>query len=402
MTFRLMIVFTLLGGMATLNGNPIRIQPPPLFVSAPDVPVGRGSGQILLADINGDGKVDLVARHLLQRQISIFLGDGKGNFTEGPTPRLTLPYQPGMIAIADMNGDRHADLIVTSSQRDELDVLSGDGLGNFTRVPRAPFGTGPSANFYTRGLFVADINEDGRPDAIITNGRESTFSVLFTVPGGAFADPRIVRRESNQALERQVFAAGDIDGDGHVDVLIATLTDDPARSGRVAFYVGDGKGEFGGGSKTLSVFSSPHFVKLADVNADGRPDLLISHSGSPLISVLLNRGGLDFEPAPESPFNAGAEIFELEVADLNSDGAADLIGATGPTVRFWLGDNSGRFAGASGSSFRTSPGAYHLAVRDINGDGRPDVVTPSFEGNVATVLLSRRPSIPSIAQDRSR
>jgi hypothetical protein len=401
MTFRLMTVFALLGGMATLNGNPIRIQQP-LFVAAPDVPVGPGSGQILLADLNEDGKVDLVARHLLQRQVSIFLGDGKGNFAAGPAPRLTLPYQPGTIALADMNGDRHADLIVTSSQRDELDILSGDGLGNFTRVARAPFGAGPSANFYTRGLFVADIDEDGRPDAIITNGRDSTFSVLFTLPGGAFADPRVVHREANQALERQIFAAGDINGDGHVDVVMATLTDDPARPGRVAFYMGDGKGEFRLAAKTLSVPSSPHFVTLADVNADGRPDLLISHSGSPLISVLLNGGGLDFEAAPGSPFNAGAETFDLDVADVNSDGAADLIGATGPTVRVWLGDRSGRFAGAAGSSFRTSPGAYHLAVRDINGDGSPDIVTPSFEGSVATVLLSRRSSVPSIPPDPSR
>jgi hypothetical protein len=254
----------------------------------------------------------------------------------------------------------------------------------------SPFAAGPSPNFYTRGVFIGDVNEDGRPDAITTNGRDGTFSVLLGIGVSRFAAPRVIRRQADPALERQFFTIGDVDGDGHIDLAIATLTDDPIQPGRVAFYVSDGRGEFRAASQTLSVPPGPHFITLADVNADGRADLLITHSGSSVISVLLNKTGLQFEPAPGSPFNAGAETFELGTADVNSDGAIDLIGATGPNVRVWLGDKSGRFAAAPGAAFRTNPGAYHLAVGDINGDGSPDLVTPSFEGNAATVLLSRR------------
>src|SRR5687767_13483067 len=77
--------------------------PAPLFVPAPPVAVGPGSGQILLFDLNRDGHADMVTRHLLQRKLGVFFGDGRGAFAAA-TP-LTLDHQPGGIATADVNGD---------------------------------------------------------------------------------------------------------------------------------------------------------------------------------------------------------------------------------------------------------------------------------------------------------
>src|SRR5262245_42198554 len=81
-----------------------------LFEGA-QVPVGPGSGQVLLVDVNGDRHLDLVTRHLLQRRIDVFIGDGKGGFTPGAASSIDLAYQPGNIAIDDVNGDGTADLI---------------------------------------------------------------------------------------------------------------------------------------------------------------------------------------------------------------------------------------------------------------------------------------------------
>src|SRR5215467_10695303 len=69
------------------------------------VPVGPGSGQVILVDVNRDGHLDLVTRHLLQRKIGVFIGNGKGGFTPSAASPIELAYQPGSIAIDDVNGD---------------------------------------------------------------------------------------------------------------------------------------------------------------------------------------------------------------------------------------------------------------------------------------------------------
>jgi hypothetical protein len=361
---------------------------PPVLVRAPDIAVGPGSGQIVVADINHDGHLDVIARHLMQREISVFLGDGRGAFRPAPVSRIALPYRPGMIAVADMNGDNHPDVAIASSERNEIDVFAGNGTGAFARVAGSPFRASPSEDFFTRGIYLTDVNEDGQADLLTTNGRDSSFAVLLGKPGSWFVAGPIVQPPSNPLLERYAFALGDVNGDRHIDVVIAARRDDWAQPGRLKILLGDGTGAFRENPVSATIPSNPHSLTLADLNGDGRPDLVMSHSGSGTITVLLNSGGARFELAPGSPFDVGAEAFDVGIADINSDGKPDLLAATGGTIAVWAGDGRGRFQSAPGSPFRAGPGAYHFAVRDINEDGRSDVVVASFEGTAAAVYLS--------------
>jgi hypothetical protein len=361
-----------------------------LFGPGSQVPVGPGSGQVLFADVNRDGHLDLVTRHLVQQRIGVFIGDGKGGFTPSTAPAIALAYQPGAIAIDDVNGDGVVDLIAAQSERDGVDVFFGDGKGGFTRAPESPIAAGASREFYTRGVRLLDANGDRRLDIVTANGREHSFGILFGDGRGRFSSGPIVRREA-APQQRYAFAFDDVNGDGQVDAVIATREDDavPPAPGRIAVLLGNGRGEFKDAAPSFTVAPNPHDIALADTNGDRHPDLVISHGASQVVSVLLNDGAGRFTPAAGSPVDVGAEAFTVVVADVDGDGKQDLLCATGTSVTVRLGDGRGRFTPAPGSPFRAGPGAYRITAADINEDGKLDAATSSFDGSAVTVLLRR-------------
>ena len=362
----------------------------PLFSPAPGSPVvvGEGSGHLLLEDVNGDGHLDLVSCHLLKRFVSMHLGDGRGRFTAAPGGgRITLSYQPGDIKLGDLDNDKILDLVVTHSDKDNVDIFSGDGKGGFKPASGSPFTVSAADEFYTRSLDLVDINEDGKLDIVTASRRRNTFATLLGNGRGGFSMGPTTTFQPGQG--EYLFAFGDMDGDKKLDVMTASgVRGEIAEPGQVTLYSGDGKGAFKKSSESaISIPAAPHFVTLGDINGDQRLDVVISHSGDQL-SVLLNSGAGKLSPAPGTPFSIGVEAFNMVVADFNRDRRTDLVAATVDSVTALLGDGR-KFASAPGSPFRAGPGAYKLAVGDLNEDGKPDVVASSFEGNAVTALLCR-------------
>jgi len=270
-----------------------------------------------------------------------------------------------------------------------VDVFLGDGKAGFARGAGSPFADSPSTDFFTRSVDLLDVNEDGRLDIVTANGRENTFSLLLGNGRGGFAPGRPVKRPARSDT-RYTFAFGDVDCDGHIDALMSGRAgDEPSELARVAVLRGDGTGAFKEAAATATVPPGAQSMTLADVNGDRRLDLVVAHSHSPSVSVLLNTGSGAFAPAPGSPFAIDDESFGLVVADANGDGKPDLLAGTASSVSVWLGDGGGRFAPAPGSPFRAGPGAYRVSAADINGDGKLDLAAPSFEGNTVTILLGR-------------
>ena len=361
-----------------------------LFSPAPGspVPVGAGSGNLLLADVNGDGKLDLVTGHILGRKLTVQLGDGSGRFAPAPGSPIVLSYMPEDIKLGDVNGDRILDLGVTSSDPEVVDIFLGNGKGAFSRAPGSPFAASASKGFHPGSLHLVDINEDGKLDIVTANARSNTFGTLLGDGRGGFSPGPVTNLDLDAGHDRHWFAFGDLDRDGHLDVAAVNGTVGESGPGRVVVQRGDGKGAFKsaiGGA--LSVPSGAFCLRLADMNGDQRLDIVISH-GNNDVTVLLNNGKGVFSPASGSPYNIGTVGWELAVGDVNGDRKADLVVATVDSVTVLLGDGRG-FARAPGSPYAAGPGAYHLAVGDINGDGKLDVTAASFEGTGVTVLLGR-------------
>src|SRR5687768_5475950 len=133
----------------------------PAFVAAPGSPIsiGPGSGAVLFADLNRDGAVDLVTRHLETRSLSILLGRAEGGFT-APVP-LLLDYAPADLELADVNHDEILDIAITPNTTDAAHVLLGDGRGQFAAAPRSPFVSSDAVDALNkRTLHLVDLNED--------------------------------------------------------------------------------------------------------------------------------------------------------------------------------------------------------------------------------------------------
>jgi hypothetical protein len=361
--------------------------------------VGPGSGQVLLADVDRDGHLDLLARHLLQNCVTVCHGDGKGGLAPAEKHPLRLDYQPGAMTLGDVDVDGILDVVIArkDGEHEKVDVLLGDGHGGFERSAGSPFASSASTTGYKPSILLADVDEDGRLDVVTANGRRNSIEILRGDGRGGFAPGPVVSLEPGQDL--RTFALGDVDGDGHLDVVTASSPAPDRGRGRVATKLGDGRGSFTDLPGSSSTVPPPPALKaLADVNGDQRPDVVLAHAHGRSLSVLWNDGTGSFTPAPGSPLDLEMEAFDVVVADVDGDEAPDLVVATvdGDAARFesrvvvLLGDDRS-FAPAPGSPFRACPGAYDLTVGDLNEDGRLDVATSSFESDAITLLLGRSP-----------
>jgi len=390
------------------------------------LPVGGLPDSVAVADVNGDGRPDIVTANYSDNTVSVLLGNGDGTFRPDPYSSLGLPpgtfavgIRPASVAVADVNGDGQLD-IVTANSGDKangyagtVSVLLGDGKGNFAPdsnssqgLPAGTFAVGYGA----RSLVVADVNGDGRPDIVTANFDAGTVSVLLGDGKGDFAPDSY----SSRGFSAGTFAVGkgpvsvavaDVNGDGHPDLVTANggyyISSLYGYRGRtVSVLLGNGKGSFtpdpyrspGLPAGTFAVGSDPDSVALADVNGDGRLDIVTANYNDNTVSVLLGDGQGNFAPDPHSSpglppgaFAVGTSPAYVAVADLGN-GHADIVAANqlDDTVSVLLGNADGTFQPAQSFAVGVEPNA--VAVADF-GNGHPDIVTANQLDNTVSVLL---------------
>jgi hypothetical protein len=310
----------------------------------------------------------------------VLLGNGNGTFQAAQN--LSVGAFPACVAVADVNRDGRPDILVTNAGDNTVSVLLGNGNSTFKAPQNFATGKAPFS------LAVADLNGDGKPDLVTADYLGHELSVLLGNGNGTF---RAAQNLAAGAYPSSVTVA-DVNGDGRPDLIAANFHDLGASDGLYVF-LGNGNGTF----KAARVLSTgpgtyPHAVVVADVNGDGRPDLITANwqkAGS--VSVLLGNGNGSFKAA--QTFNTGAGTYpnELAVADLNGDGKPDLVTAdygNYSTVGVLLGNGNGTFQSAVNFGVGGLP--YSVAVADLNGDGRLDLATANASSNSVSVLLGKR------------
>jgi hypothetical protein len=277
----------------------------------------------------------------------------------------TAPYQ-GYVVVADLNGDGKPDAIVANSGDNltyghTVSVFLGNG--NETFGPRADFDTGTQPT----SLAPGDVTGDGKPDLVVTNYQAATISVL---PGngdatfGAHADFATVSFPSYVRL-------GDLNGDGKLDAVMAGFS---STAGTITTLIGDGAGHFG--SRTdYAIGASPGPVQLVDLSGDGKLDVAVTNGNG--VSVFIGNGNGTLAPKTDYPTHNVAS--SVAVGDIDGDGRPDLAvtnyGGTfdiGNTCTLLRGKPGGTFGSATDLIVDQRPAG--AVLKDVNGDGKLDLM----------------------------
>jgi hypothetical protein len=371
-------------------------RPEPLLVAGQPIASGPGGGEVVLADVDGDGHIDVIAKFLLRRLIAVHFGAGPAGFGQRTPATTMLEFEPGAMAVGDLDEDGRLDLVIANreSEREFVHVLLGDGRGDFAGSPPSPYTVPGSMTGYKPIVRIADVDHDGQPDVIVANGRRNRVDLFRGDGAGALTGPQSVILDAGHDLNSFqaanllfTFDVADMSLDGDLDLVYAASIPGRAEDW-LAVRLAEGRGWFGGGERSALVPAQARLVGLGDADGDGRPDVVLGHGEARRLSLLLN--GLDgrLRAATGSPWAMAGDVFDAVVHDVDRDGRPDLVAATAESVTVLLRDGQA-WTPAPGSPFPTGRGTYNLAVGDVNEDRRPDVVASGFEADEIAVLLSR-------------
>jgi hypothetical protein len=372
----------------SLSGTPARggrVSPP----SERRFAVGRSPGSVAIADFNGDGKLDIVTANEESGDASVLLGDGKGGFSPAPGSPFPAGHRPNDLAVGDFNRDGRLDLAFANHETQHLTVLLGDGRGGFAPAPHSPLTV--AVKPHPHGIATGDFNGDGNLDLVTDSWAEDRLELLFGDGRGGFATPGAYVAVGKHPYQRVRVA--DLNGDGKADIVSTNLDGD-----NVTILLGDGRGGFRQPpGSPFPCGDSPFNVAIGDVNGDGIPDLAIvnspsstsDRSGRDGLTILIGDGRGGFKTMPGSPFATAQRPNMVAIGDLDGDGVADVVVSNpdSDTITIFLMSRNGA---VKSRSTLTVPGhPKGLAIRDLNGDGKADIVVTNGATNTVTVILSR-------------
>lgn len=386
----------------------------PSFASRQSLAAGINPSDVKAVDVNGDGKPDLIATNFNSATVSVrYNRSAPGAVVLNFAARQSFAtgVSPVSVATADVNGDGRSDLIVGNRQSNNISVLL-----NTTPAPAAVFNLAAQQSFATgtgpQAVQAADVNGDGRFDLIVPNRSDDTVSVLLnnTPPGSA--TPAFMARQSFATGSRpRSVAAADLNGDGRADLLVANFLSDSISVLLNTTAPGSATPSFAA-QQSFATGNRPWSVTTADVNGDGRRDLLVANSGSASVSVLLNTtvpGSATPSFAAQQSFATGFAPTSVTTADVNGDGRFDLIVANlgDDTVSVLLNitaPGSATPAFDTQRSFAAGNTPFSLIAADMNGDGLPDLIAANRDDHAVSVLLNTTApgaALPAFAPQQS-
>jgi hypothetical protein len=336
--------------------------------------------------MNGDRKLDLVVALATARAITVLEGKGDGQFGAALSS-TTLKDAPGEMAAGDFNGDGKLDIAIASHDSYGVVLLTGDGKGGLALSPASPIIMKLGQHPHTHGLAVADINRDNKLDLITCNSSDNDISLAFGDGRGNFTR---APQSFPVGPSPYPFAVGDVNNDGWPDIVATATATGPSRRVQLPFsraltlLLSDGKGGLAPRQLPIST-GEPWFAAIADLNRDGKPDIVATHHEINAMTVMMGDGRGGFTEANGSPFDFGVSLYQLIITDVDRDGTMDVVATIGNSIRVLLGDGRGGFK--PGAAIPAGPGAWRMSMADLNGDGAIDLVTSSADNNSVSVLL---------------
>lgn len=391
---------------AIIFGNPDGILSKQVYLET--LNESNDSGHMALADVNGDGQIDIVRQAKIYdlsgvEGIEVFLNQGDRNFS-APITHNTVNAagtldETNAFTIADLDADGLDDIISTQINITAVTVLFGDTETPLSRVENY------AADQQPHQIRVADLNGDNQLDIVTANGDSNTVSILLnTDTGFTVATDYTIRDYGAVFRSDDAISAApdslqlrDVNNDGHVDILTANEADNS-----LSVLLNRGDGSFIE-SVNYAVGEQPAALTLDDFNQDGFADIAVANSNASngFISILLNQRNGDFEltlPLPneavqsfETPGGGG----ELLVADFNNDGLDDLLSVDYLNSIF-LQINNADATFATPIEFELGNTVQSITTGDLNQDGTLDILASTYD------YRTQRSQIVPIISNESR
>ncbi len=341
---------------------------------------GTGPQGITWGDFNRDGKPDIAFTNKSSGTVGVMLNNGNGTFGKAAIYTGAGSNLNGIITV-DLNGDKLLDIAYVGN---DLAVMLGKGNGTFNAATHIPVGNRPT------GLAVGDFNKDGYYDLITANSLSNNVStVLNRGKGRWYGAINTAAGDGPTSV-----ATGDFNTDGKLDVAVTNMGANLTGSNTgVRIMVGANTGRFTLG-KLLKAGTRPIQVAVADLNKDGKLDLVTANGGAAAqsdgqntISVLTGIGGGSFNT--RRAYEAGRGASSLVIADVNRDKKLDIV------VTNYLDNSVSILKGDGTSAFTTLEtkagvtGNIGIVVSDWNMDGKADLATVGFGSAAIGVYIHK-------------
>jgi hypothetical protein len=341
------------------------------------IPPSTLTSSVAAGDLNGDGRPDLTSTNIPTAgppphpgQVSVILQSPSSPGVFGGSNDVDVGSDPQKVAIGDLNGDTLVDLVTANDTSASISIMFQNSFspGRFLTAQNLGVGTHPT------GIAIGDLNGDGHLDIAVA---DSGLSILFQNPNapGNFLSP------ISLGVNCSSVGIGDLNADGQADLV---ATDPDAGNVSILLQSSVGSGNFLSPQTVLAGFQ-PIDVAIADLNADGLPDLAIANIGAPdnpasaSLSVLLNNSVSPGRFLSATNYATGARSQSVAVGDLNGDRNVDVVvanaGSLGNTgsvsVLFQASGRPGTFLSAVNRTGTSQP--LGVAIADLNGDSFSDI-----------------------------
>jgi hypothetical protein len=349
-------------------------------------------------DLDGDGDVDPVVVSFFSNSIYVLKNNssiGSVSLSYSPSSNFATSASPVSISFGDLDGDNKQDIIVTSYTNGLSIFKNSSTTDSIKLLPKIDLVTGSSPFFGT----IADIDNDGKPDIACTNSGSNSISIFrnTSVSGTISFAPKIDFPTGNDPYGLSIT---DLDGDGLVEVIVAN-EDDFSIS---IFKNNSSPGNISFGDQTNISNVFPSILKTADLDGDGKPDIIATRSNSASIAVLRNTsssGNLSFASLQLLPSGFGNPTY-LNTGDIDGDGKPDIAvnHENYSTVSIIKNlSQPGTISFSSNTDFNAASMPLTVLLTDLDNDARPDIISGSGSGTAFSIFrnLVPKPSITSFS-----
>ena len=376
---------------------------PTFFSAKADFTTGNNPGGMVgVADIDGDGKPDLI---VVNRSINTFSILRNTSTNAQPSFAAKVDFAtdstPSAVAIGDLDGDGKPDIVITNMFTNKISIYKNTATSG--SINAASLGAKISFIADTVSLptsvAIGDLDGDGKPDLAVVNSFNNTVSVLKNIAAAGILDSTSFAAavDFTTGLGPTCVALADMDGDGKLDLIVSNLNaksisvlrnkiasnsiDTTSFAAKIDFPVGTG----------------PNALAIGDLNGDGKPDIAVANQGSNTVSILRNiaNAGAFTTASLAAKFDlssSGASPYFVSIGNVDSDSLPDIVVTNLISNNVSVIKNnytSGTLLASSfvpAVSFATNTYPFSAAITDVDGDGKADLLVPDYGKSSVSVF----------------